>query len=406
MTYIEETATEGIPTSSVEQVATKVALPMAAASPSEPEGILLALAKSVASQAESAAFQSLQSTNNLLGSAEGTATAGAAASPNDPAPTPTSAGATKVDSATATASSFTRYTPALPPEGPATVRDREWIIDKLAYPATGRRPFDFMLSLDYFTGLQEAMERRVFFNEIGGHYPSSLVSQIIQEKNANVHTALQSVSEEYRLYYLKLVELDHHLSASKEDLFNLDRNYQALRQVSDKLGSFESQTVKLVKEYGENSQVVFRGFFDKVKELDITKKNWGDDLALIPASDQLRVRNSILIETERQASFNGQPRILTLDRRDLFTLNKAPISKIQSLCNDRLKIATRTSIFDLSSSEVKLPSARFYQISNQIRRIFAELRSENFKDIKLVEDELQWRIVEVGKIKQELKRIG
>jgi hypothetical protein len=340
-----------------------------------------------------------------LRSAEGTPTGGPQTSSAEQVVTPTG-------SATATASSFKRYIPTPPPEGLATVRDRDWIIEKLAYPATtatGRRPFDFMLSLGYFPGLQEAVERRVLFNEIGEYYPSSFVSQMIREKNAHVHTTLQSVSEQYRIFYLKKVELDQRLYASTENLFHLKRYYEALNKVSDThtLGSFESQTVKLAKEYGESSHAVFSAFFEKVKELDITQKEWGDDLALISASDQSRVRKMIFIETQRQASFNREPRILRLDGRDISTLFKAPISDIQSLCKDRLKIAaTRTSISDSSSTQVEFSDPQFFTLSNQIRIIFAHFRSEYFQNITRVEDELQRRTVEVGKIIQELKRIG
>jgi hypothetical protein len=335
---------------------------------------------------------------------EGTATAGAAASPNDPAPAPTSAAA-GVGLPMAAESTPELQLPAGAAVETAATPTAQEIVRKFGFPDQSPGADNFFKSLCYFSGLQETVERRVTWNEIGDIWSSTFFSQRLHQTNLYLNQTLKEIFPQYRCAYLKILDINNRLV----DVFGEEKTrgiYELLDKVSKTPGSCNSETLELIKKYGQNSHVVFRAFFDKVKELDITQENWDEKISLLPASDQPRVRHLILIETERQASFNRQPRILTLDRRDLSTLNNGPISKIESLCNDRLRIATRTSIFDLSSSEVKPSNPEFYQKTNQIRRIFADFRSQNFQDPTLMEDELQWRNVQVGKIEQEFKRFG
>lgn len=157
-----------------------------------------------------------------------------------------------------------------------------------------------------------------------------------------------------------------------------------------------------MEQYNQHSNEIFRAFFKKVKQLDISQKEWDQKLSLLQPSDQAAVRDSIFRETERQALFDEQSRSLELDKRDISSVSF--ISEIQSLCNEQQKIAAKTAFASPpgpTSIPPKFhPNARFDYISNKISNKFADFRSEKTQEIMRFELEAQIRTVADNNIEQ------
>lgn len=286
---------------------------------------------------------------------------------------------------------------------------------KLGYLSTGR---DFLATLRFFPGLEFVLQRRVFFNEeLKQIFPYFFINTLIQ-KNQDILSTLAHTNTQYVYCYTQkwnfLRSILHDLNIERyPDVVtnNLLRDHPSLTRVLYQCTLCEAQTVKVVEEFSEKSNVLVNAFLNELHQLDITEKNFNRTLANLTPQQRERFHEFIYPRKERQMIFNSSLKsalgLLNVENHEIFAHYARHFSTSCNQFYSDIVIKSNNRLGVVKQLPLIAPQAiidrEFDDLSEQINSQIGCFLVHNTNVLSLLECEFQRRSIDQSTMVQPFK---